>query len=161
MDADGSNVKRLTVKGDLWSAAWSPDGRKLAVSDEGVYESDIWVITVDEGGSAPVHLAKDAKLPAWSPDGEQIAYVHTSGDDGYNQVYVMNADGTVARPLTVIDPGGIGGLAWSPDGKRIACSKCLAGSCDLYVMDAGGGLPRRIIGNAQSAAWSPDGSGSP
>jgi len=159
MDGDGSNVKRLTEKGDLWSAAWSPDGRKLAVSDEGVYESDIWVITVDGGGSAPVHLAKDAKLPAWSPDGEQIAYVHTSGDDGYNQVYVMNADGTVARPLTEIDPGGIGGLAWSPDGKRIAFSKCLAGSCDLYFMDAGGGPPRRItnVGNAQWAAWSPDG----
>jgi WD40 repeat protein len=159
MDADGSNIVRRTVDSDFWSAVWSPDGRKLAISDEGIYYAEIYLISADDDGSSPTLLATEARSPAWSPDGKQIAYVHTSGDDGYHQVYVMNADGTGARPFTENDGGGIYGLAWSPNGKRIAYSKCLAGSCDLYVMDADGGPASQIThaGNAQWAAWSPDG----
>lgn len=158
MDADGSNTVRRTIGTDFWSAAWSPDGRKLAISDEGVYYAEIHLVSADNGGLPPSLLATDARSPAWSPDGKQIAYVRTSGDDGYHQVYVMNADGTGARPLTQNDGGGIYGLAWSPDGQRIAYSKCLEGRCDLYVMepDAGGG-PLTSAGNVQGAAWSPDG----
>jgi WD40 repeat protein len=159
MDADGSNVVRRTVGSNFWSAAWSPDGRKLAVSDEDIYIASIYLISAEDDGAAPSLLATYARSPAWSPDGKQIAYVHNSGDDGYHQVYVMDADGTAARPLTELDPGGIYGLAWSPNGQRIAFSKCLTGACDLYVMGAGGGGASQItnVGNAQEAAWSPDG----
>ena len=159
MDADGGNVARRTTGSGFRSAAWSPDGRQLAVSTEGVYFSDIWVISADDQGSAPVHLAADARSPAWSPDGERIAYVHISGDDGYDAINVMNADGTGATPLTP-PAGGRYGPTWSPDGSRIASSLCTAGVCDLIVMNADGSDARTLtdVGTASwGAAWSPDG----
>lgn len=158
MDADGSNVVRRTNSGNFASGAWSPDGQKLAVSTEGLYSSEIYLISADEDGSSPIHLATDGRSPTWSPDGKSIAFVHISGDDGYDHISVMNADGTGLRPLTEIDPGGIYGVAWSPDGQRLAFSKCLAG-CNLYAMNADGSGLRQItdLAFAQGAAWSPDG----
>lgn len=159
MNGDGSNVVRRTVGSSFRSVAWSPDGRKLAVSEAGVYNSSVWLISADDDGSQPVSLATMASLPAWSPDGAKIAFVRLSGDDGYHQIFVMNADGSDPRALTQIDPGGIYGLGWSPDGKRIAYSKCLEG-CDLHAMDADGANAIQVtnVANAQGVSWSPDGS---
>lgn len=158
MDSDGSNLVRRTVNADYWSAAWSPDGRKLAVSTEGVYYSDIYLISAGADDAARVHLAKDARSPAWSPDGKQIAFVHLSNDDGYDAIFVMNSDGSNAVPLTNAE-GGLSRPAWSPDGERIAFSKCMGGLCDVYVMNADGSNlnPVTNVGIAQEAAWSPDG----
>jgi len=107
MTADGSEIMRRTTGADLWSAAWSPDGRRPAVSTEGVYSSDIWLLSTDDDGSDPVHLASDARSPVWSPDGREIAYVHISGDDGYDAIAVANVDGTNARDLTPAQGGRI------------------------------------------------------
>lgn len=158
MDADGSRVVRRTVGSNFWSVAWSPDSRRLAVSTEGLYESDVWILSADPDGSSPVHVLTNARSPAWSPDGSTIAYVQTSGDDGYDALAVANADGTNARPITAPE-GGRYGLSWSPDGQRLASSKCDAGRCDLFVMNADGSGMRRLTadGTVQEAAWSPDG----
>jgi hypothetical protein len=159
MDADGSNVVRRTNGGNFASGAWSPDGQKLAVSTEGTYSSEIYLVSADEDGSSPIHLVAQGRSPTWSPDGKSIAFVHISGDDGYDHISVMNADGTGLRPLTEIDAGGIYGLGWSPDGQRLAFSKCLFASCDIYMMNADGSGLRQItdLGKAQGASWSPDG----
>ena len=50
MDADGSDVRRLTDGGDDWGATWSPDGRWIAYrSWVGTFEPDpqIWVMAAD------------------------------------------------------------------------------------------------------------------
>jgi hypothetical protein len=159
MNSDGSGVTRLTVNADLSSAAWSPDGRKLLVSDEDVYDATLFVIDLDEPGSAPKFLAYDARTPAWSPDGQKIAFIRTSGDDGYHQIFIMNPDGTHQKPLTIQDPGGIYGLSWSPDGKRLAFSKCLDFYCAIYTMNADGSDWNIVTQttSAGGAEWSPDG----
>src|SRR5688572_1189380 len=158
MDADGSNVVRQSVTGGLWFAAWSPDGQKLVVSSEGIYDSDVYLLNAGDDVSSPVHLQTSARSPAFSPDGTKIVFVRTSGDDGYDEVYVMNADGTGAVPLTS-DGGGIYRPTWSPDGQKIAFSKCKAGACDIFVMNKDGSGLHDItsVGTAQEATWSPDG----
>jgi WD40 repeat protein len=159
MAADGSDVQRRTVNGNFYSLAWSPDGKTLAISDGMVYYGSIYLISASGEVKSPSFLVSDATAPAWSPDGKHIAYVHLSGDDGYNQVYVVNADGTDPRAITEMDPGSIVGVAWSPDGARLAVSKCLDGSCGIYTMDSGGGPFTRITdgGGITNGAWSPDG----
>lgn len=52
-------------------------------------------------------------LPAWSPDGTEIAFLSTR--DGNEEIYVMNADGTGVRRLTD-DPADDVDPAWSPSG---------------------------------------------
>jgi Tol biopolymer transport system component len=91
--------------------------------------------------------------PAWSPDGEQIAF--SSRRDGTEHIYVMQADGTGARRLTTTAKSD-DHPSWSEDGKRIVFGREGA----LFVVPAGGGAARRVgrgFGNAADPAWSPDG----
>jgi dipeptidyl aminopeptidase/acylaminoacyl peptidase len=63
--------------------------------------------------------------PAWSPDGQQLAF-EGKGTRG-SQLWVANADGTGAHAVTATPPGCPDSLcteavqvAWSPDGRTIA-----------------------------------------
>ena len=54
--------------------------------------------------------------PAWSPDGEKIAF--SSNPDGNGDIFVMDADGSNIRRLTHT-PDGEQFPSWSPDGEQI------------------------------------------
>jgi dipeptidyl aminopeptidase/acylaminoacyl peptidase len=56
---------------------------------------------------------------AWSPDGQQIAFLSDAARAGQPQVYVAAAAGGSARMLTSVK-GFLAAPSWSPDGKRIA-----------------------------------------
>jgi TolB protein len=63
--------------------------------------------------------------PAWSPDGQKIAF--TRGADAPNYLYVINADGTNEVSLSTTtfsenpeDRTQLGNPAWSPTGNKIA-----------------------------------------
>jgi TolB protein len=157
MNADGSNVVRRTIGANLRWATWSPDGRTLAVTYGDWYHAEIHLLSVKDDGLPPRLFAVAGRSPQWSPDGQRIVYVTTSGDDGYHQVFVANVDGTGHRELTVFVAGAINGTAWSPSGDRIAYPQCLDGRCNLYVVNADGSGTRQVAANADHAAWSPDG----
>jgi Tol biopolymer transport system component len=95
--------------------------------------------------------------PNWSPDGKQIVFYEVRNGSG--DLFVMNADGSNARPLTDT-PADEGGPAFSPDGRQIAFDSDRDGNFEIYVMNADGSNVRRLT-NAPSRhvspAWSPDG----
>ncbi len=107
--------------------------------------------------------------PAWSPDGNQIAFHSNRAGQGW-KIWVVNADGTGLRRLTAHgnlisehDP------SWSPDGTRIVFAATGCGSrSDLYVTSVrtpqGGACgvlnQQRIVsssGDDTRPRWSPDG----
>jgi TolB protein len=101
--------------------------------------------------------------PDWSPDGSQIAYV--SNESGNFSVMVMNADGTDQHQVAHVVDSDYYTPRWSPDGTKIAASRCrsLNGyllGCDIVVMNANGTGRRLLVGSHvvnQYPAWSPDG----
>ncbi len=96
MNADGSNQTRITHDGlTNDNPIWSPDGIQIAwVRYNGAY-SAIWVMNAD--GSNPHALTVELPYlghPAWSPDGTQMAFDYDADGDVWNELVVMNLDGT-------------------------------------------------------------------
>lgn len=88
----------------------------------------------------------DDSGPAWSPDGQRIAFV--SNRTGSNEIWVMNADGSSPTRLTfnaVYD----GGPTFTPDGQWIVYDSSLASDYqeELYRVPATGGAPLRLTYN--------------
>lgn len=99
--------------------------------------------------------------PAWSPDGERLAYVSTR--DGETAIYVMAlADGKVTR-LTH-GGGWNGNPTWSPDGEWIMFDSSRdgpnAGVRNLFVVRPDGTDLRRVTRGSHYSgqpSWAPDG----
>jgi Tol biopolymer transport system component len=93
----------------------SPDGKSVAYASRTTGNWDIYLQRV--GGRNPINLTKDSladdSQPAFSPDGEWIAFRSERGGGG---IFVMGATGESVRRLT--DSGH--NPAWSPDGREIA-----------------------------------------
>jgi TolB protein len=173
INTDGSGIHSV---GPLpsFSAAWSPDGTKVAfVADAGhgyYYDfenPDIFVANAD-GNGQPLDvtntLTGDENNPAFSPDGTKLAYSCGScpGSTG-RDVYVRRADGS-GKPKQITSTSGLRErqLRWSPDGKKIAFTALFDSSPSrIYVMNADGSGMRPLAaepsGSQDFPSWSPDG----
>lgn len=102
----------------------APDGSRICfaqtvlIAEENTYRSHLWLVPAAGGGPEP--FTQGAHLdfaPAWSPDGNQIAFLSTRS--GSRQVWVIPAHGGEARQVTAVQ-GVVGRPVWSPDGRRLA-----------------------------------------
>ena len=101
--------------------------------------------------------AEPVLSPAWSPDGQRLAYV--SFENGAPEIFIQNLS-TGTRESVSSLPGLNNAPAWSPDGERLALTLSKDGNSEIYVLDLGSGRLRRVTLNGgidTEAAWSPDG----
>jgi DNA-binding winged helix-turn-helix (wHTH) protein/Tol biopolymer transport system component len=98
-------------------AAWYPNGTHLiATWVEGPkVPASLWQISIM--GGTPRKLIDDARRPAVSRQGSQIAIVRGAN---LSELWVMQSDGENPRRLFVGQKSMFGTPAWSPDGRRIA-----------------------------------------
>ena len=157
MQADGSNVRRVLATSHRTGLDWSADGKYLAVVAP---ESDGYLSVMDVDGSNVRHVMAGAGYGrvSWSPDGKSIAIV--TGSDHWNQVSVVEADGSNLRIVADERMAGIADYqnpAWSPDGRRLALDN--KGKVCLVNADGSNGHCLAVNpanGNNQYPTWSPD-----
>lgn len=114
----------------------SPDGKMVAFTVQTVdtasntKPTQIYVVPVE--GGTPLQLTHENegttnKRPRWTPDSKRIVF---SSDRASNQqIWVMNADGTGAKPVTNV-PTDADGEIVSPDGKLIVFTSDVYPDCE-------------------------------
>lgn len=175
---DGSDP-RILQQGD--DPSWSPDGKKLLVSDAHC-TSDYYYYFACSGGLVvldPETLKAGAIgdgdrgfQPAWSPSGDDIALLRCCSYDFEGRfkpgsLYVVRVSGS--SPSQELKPGvaALDAPAWSPDGRQLAFGCVVQApvypkppNWDLCAANKDGtGLVRLTTDSAYQSdpAWSPDG----
>ncbi|MHB1751058.1 MAG: DPP IV N-terminal domain-containing protein, partial [Acidithiobacillus sp.] len=95
--------------------------------------------------------------PAFSPNGEELAYARSSG--GNTELYVANLRTGQRRRLTNDDAINTS-PTWSPDGSKVIFVSDRAGGPQIYEMNASGGGVHRLSydgGYNASPVYSPTG----
>ncbi len=147
------------------SLAWSQNRHRLVYS-EGMKNSDIWRLdlTAQNAGAkdaAPEPLITSTRrevFPQYSPDGKRLLFY--SNRSGSIQIWVSDADGSNAMPLTPPRPGVFGSPRWSPDGRTVVFDSNTTGDYHLYTVSADGGKIRQLTSGRTGeylGTWSRDG----
>ncbi|MFX0145831.1 MAG: LpqB family beta-propeller domain-containing protein, partial [Candidatus Hodarchaeota archaeon] len=128
--------------------SWSPDGRFLAFEDkespEGRYGIFLLSVATREKQRVPIIALESLDLlgPAFSPDGQTLAFFGTAGVN-LGDFYVASVGGGEAKRLT-FDGEPTGGLAWTADGREIVFSSARSGGLSLWRISAAGGTPEHL-----------------
>ena len=139
-------------------AAWSPDGKRLAVS----WFDAIWTMSPDGRDAKRVVTKPEAwaaeRDPAWSPDGKSIAF--SASTNGQFDVWIAPAGGGLARHFTTA-AGDERWPSWTRDGRIVYSQRLPGGEWRLMAASADGtGTPVTLSPGA-AAEWhgrvSPDG----
>ena len=169
---DGGEARRaLGLETSVQAYSIAPDGRRVAIvaeepadpavkkrKDKGfkqeIYEEEesfarLWVAELFAGDGEPRKLDVEGHVyqVQWSPVDDRLLISRAPTplvDDSYMRQRVAIVDGADGRVLTSIaNPGKLGAIRWSPDGKRVAMISALdihdPNSSRLMIADAASG----------------------
>ncbi len=187
---DGGEARRsLAFETDITAYSWSPDGKRVAflaampepaekkkLKEKGfsqqIYEEDVppvhvWIAAVGEKAEKPraLELAGSASELRWSPVDNRLVVAlaptpFVDDDLMSRKLHVVDAD--TGKILARLDnPGKLGPVAWSPDGKQLALISAAdindSAAGRLMVAAADGGPLRDLLpgyeGHVSDIAW--------
>lgn len=121
--------------------------------------TQLFLMSDDGAGLRPLTAGpRDSANACWSPNGQQIAFVSTR--EGSPAVYVMQADGSQQRRVSMRGAVATGNPAWSADGRQLAFAAHQSAGQRIVVIDLTSGEQRSLaleVDSPQSLTWSPEG----
>jgi len=170
MNADGSNVRRLTdARGYDGGPFFSPDGQRIVwrhFEENGVI-ADIWTMKTD--GSDKRRIT-DFKSMSWAPfyHPSEKYIIFTSNKFGFEnfELFIVDADGEREPVRVTFTPGFDGLPVFFPDGKKLCWTsgRTSDGKPQLFLADwndetaraALTAAPKRSQASGDAATFSPE-----
>lgn len=132
-------------------------------------EADIYSMTTE--GFAATNLTHDKTIgvrtdsePAWSPDGQWVAFQRAGIKAPGSRLFVVRSDGSKLHALVPSSSLTVSDMHpnWSPDGQTIVFSSNRTGHFELFAVPANGGAVTQLTSTRMGVenldpAWSPDG----
>jgi Tol biopolymer transport system component/DNA-binding winged helix-turn-helix (wHTH) protein len=150
-------ARRLTANSSeipVLGQAISPDGKYLAFADT----SGFYVRQIDTGETHALSLPKgfDARPAAWFPDGTHLLATWVEDRRKPPSVWQLSVVG--GEPRRLLDEGRAPSI--SPDGTQIAFLSGPETSEEIWIAQADGQRPRRLLASSGTfvgqLAWSPN-----
>ena len=173
--ASGGAATQLTS--GRWSVAgfdWSPDSTRLVVAGNADTDADLsytnhlYVVLADGGALQTIGSDREFSAPAWSPNGDLIAYVGTREIAAglYDRLWVLPAAGGEPRCLTadqdlcvgdhvISDMRGGHGMhvRWDASGHRVYFPAALEARTEIYSAGLDGDVREEVGGHRQVYDW--------
>lgn len=151
---------QTALEGAAAGAAFSPDGRHLAVIREEVGKAFLQLFETNEDLNEPAAQADLSDIAsidgframAWSPDGGTLAIGTAAG-----KLALFEWDGWKAGRNVQASDSAILSLAWSQDGGRLAYACNGKSICITHMPDGATRVLRGAQGTIGRLSWPPDG----
>ena len=128
-NVDVDKSQRLT-KGDFHVSepCWSLDGKQIVFistpspkADDTMFNGAVHIVDLETKNLQKLtgHTGGESS-PRWSPDGEQVAYLHSPAGYGQKDLHIISAEGGASTNLTATQFDRNADLpVWSPEGETI------------------------------------------
>lgn len=159
MDADGTNVTRLTDHpANDYDPIWMPDGQSMIFSSERDSRSDLYRLWLKDRRIDRLthHFVGRAIMPNVSPDGKLVAFAaQTLQRLQFWDYQIHILDLATGKTRALGNSGGACWPNWSPDG-RLANVLMAPEPSTIQVRNADGGGARVLAADPKRWAYYPD-----
>ena len=151
------DVRRVSPDGlQVWEFDWSATAEEFVVISSDLPFESSWytssrlvAFAAGDGTGRTLHQARrQVAMPAWSPDGKQVAFLSSNYSDRGNVdggVFVVSSEGGEARELSSGHKASARRLAWSEDGSRLLTTATEQGGMALAEID--------VVSGERASLW--------
>ena len=144
VDPSGASQPIRAQQDNYFSPAWSPDGKRIAVSISSAQGVDIWVCDVATGALSRLTSDATSTNPVWTFDGRRLVYPSTRG--GSPAIWWQMADGSAPpeKLFDVPDRATITEALLAPDNHTLIYRR--APQNEILIVDLAGDKTPKPIG---------------